>query len=381
MRQVTALTATTGKVRWRQSGDITGASLVTGDGALYVAVTNGSPNVDLPTPSVTPRPFAPGETLQAIRLDNGATRWNVTLNNQFIPFAERRGVLYTYVLSANAQVPISHSLVVAFNANTGAQLWATALTGTISGQPLLAQDSLAIIMASAPDANNGNQMTPSAVSLRLSDGHVLWTITGSERVGPSAQTLTDGGLLYSIGPSVAPADPNATIMTYQIRAFNLATGQLQWTQTYPDVGLAPMVVAKGVICFLAFPTGGASLNAIRGSDGARLWSVPVASTSGELAISQSAIEVMSGQLSGAPVRGQVSAYALATGATMWRATIAEGLATDATATDGALYLATTVIDNAGAPDTSAAEARNATTGALEWRQPITGSVSSLTLSA
>jgi outer membrane protein assembly factor BamB len=162
----------------------------------------------------------------------------------------------------------------------------------------------------------------------------------------------------------------------QITALDDASGHTQWSQTYANVESALSVVAAaGVICLsLAPPNAGEAVTALRGSDGAALWSATVNATMETLVVNQNAVYVDTIRYT--PDASQLYAYTLNGGAPLWNTTIPAGFFFADAANAQTLYLAATTSYGANANTLMALDASN---GALKWKQPISGDVLSLAL--
>jgi len=366
-----AFDPTTGHMRWRQTVPAPTSQPIVGESALYITQASDAANGGA---SASPASNGNGysENLEALSLGNGAPLWSVTLNNQIGPIAERQGVLYASAPFADFEHPVPVGLVVAFDAANGAQRWATRLTaGAISGEVFT--PSAIFILATNPFGANG-QATAAVVALRPSDGHILWTTPQPNVAHAQTQLLADGGRVYVVA---APSNTTSPVASAQIDALDGGSGRGLWSQAYDNVITHVAVVATNGALYLplAPPSPGEMVTALRGSDGSTQWSAPVNAAIYTLVVSQGAVYVNG--ITGDTNQSKLYAFAL-NGAPQWNIMLSEGFVFKATANAQTLYLAATPRYGTAS---NALEARAAARGALEWRQTITGSVSSLALTA
>lgn len=295
-----------------------------------------------------------------------------TLNNQFTPIAEQQGVLYTFASSLSFAHPVPPGLVVAFNATTGAQLWATPVAiGTVMNIMMVS----GVLFIESSTAPFETQHTFSIVAMRPSDGHILWNSPQPAVISSISQMLFDSERLYLIaGPPNQP-NPLGAVQTTQIVALDQATGRREWGRSYDNVvSHVAVVIGNDVICLaLALPNGSEAVTAISDRDGSIFWTRDISDTIEALAAGPNAVYV---DTLGNTLNGQLFAYALLSGDPLWNIALVNQYIPFVYIASGVIYIATA---NDSAGDTSTLDARNASTGALLWRLGVTGEVLSMAL--
>jgi DNA-binding beta-propeller fold protein YncE len=203
-------------------------------------------------------------------------------------------------------------LTVAYNATTGAQLWAdkTTMKGNLNS------------VAVSPDGNSvyvtgesASGSTPTTVAYNAATGAQLWAQDPGVD-GAAIAVSPDGSSVYVTGGG---AGGDATV------GFSAATGRVLWSS---PAAVAPRALVVSPDESRLFITGAAGTQAYTAATGERLWTTPDSFTPGAIAISPDGAAVFITDLGirGAVQLAHVHAYAAATGARLWsvRTSIRQG---------------------------------------------------------
>ncbi len=212
-KEVVALDASTGRVRWRAAAGTAEVAPILQDGILYVSSS--------PADGATSRQ----SDLFAFRTSDGRLLWQHPLPGEIIKLAVSTSVVYV----STASTPFSTS---AFRASDGALLW------HLNQGPLRAvADGMVYINGSG---TGGEDMPLYAV--KASDGTILWQHAGN---GPHAidtrwEVYPAAGILYAIPDSTSFGGP----LPGTLLALDPRTGQQLWSRSLvgPFIAAEPQVI-------------------------------------------------------------------------------------------------------------------------------------------
>jgi eukaryotic-like serine/threonine-protein kinase len=287
--------------------------------------------------------WAQFNTLYALRPDTGQVVWTAPLCC----------VNYSAVAVKDGVVYVSDNYVRAFDAITGAALWATPLAG------------------SSPNVDGGKVfvggLDHNVYALDASDGHILWSVlTGDEvdsspavyrgvvyvgsydhqvyaldeQTGNVIWTASTGDLVYS-SPAVAEGRVYVGSHDNYVYAFDAATGALKWkVLTGGDYGVwsSPSVAYGRVYVGATIPD--SSLYALDPETGNTLWKFTTGSTVfGSPAIANGIVYIGS-------VDSNVYALDAYTGQLLWSASVGAFIHSSPAVVNGRVFV------GAGDPDSS-----------------------------
>lgn len=268
--------AVTGEPQWQQDFPGSSPTIAVSGGVLYVVN---------------------GLDVLALRGSDGTRIWDTTLSasgqtqaNSIGPVGGQPVVADNHVYLSMEDSPgnLQHVQIVALRASDGAHLWSRAFDGV---QGIAAGDGLVVV------STGGNGV----IALHAADGSVAWQAQSQAQYVGRAQVL--GGLVYvdeepgplvaldertgalvwtlpcweqtGIAPSASGAqiyigclEPhNALATAGGIFAFDTQQRQLLWKRLGADFITTPIAVGN-----LVFIPNGTALDAVRASDGKRVWS-------------------------------------------------------------------------------------------------------------
>jgi outer membrane protein assembly factor BamB len=292
---IVALDAQSGKVRWTHKFDAMLGDVVVSNGVVYggVAFISGSAN-DKPSSIVYALNSADGaeqakyqigtgyveqinisagilyvtagNSLSATNLSDGKQLWSITTNNTKEITSKPQvanGFVYIMIQDLTDTSGNGISVIVAFNANSGAKVWQSETAG--HGTLMMSVTDTTIYVGT----NDGIVAAYDALH-----GKHLWSYTTGVN-GPLSLFVADGVVYASVNATI----DNSFNGSEEIIAVDASTGQERW-HTSVKSGAIAMIVASNGFVYVTSDTGPASsvLYALKTTGGSQIWNTSIVDT-------------------------------------------------------------------------------------------------------